>query len=136
DNQYDLKAVLRTIATSRAYQSASEVQEVQPGAEYVYRGPVARRMTAEQFLDGVWQITVAAPHMFEAPVSRGAVNEHADANVPLQAKWIWGGSAAEGKVPPAGETIALRTQFELSSAGQRGGAVVPCGHAFVLYVNG
>lgn len=136
DNQYDLKAVLRTIATSRAYQSASVVQEVQPGAEYVYRGPVARRMTAEQFLDGVWQITGAAPHMFEAPVSRGAVNEHADANVPLQAKWIWGDSAAEGKVPPAGETLALRTQFELSSAVQRGGAVVTCDNAFVLYVNG
>jgi len=136
DHDYDLKAVLRTIATSRAYQAASVVQNVQPGAEYVYRGPVARRMTAEQFLDGVWQITGAAPHMIEAPVSRGMVGDAPVADLQLLAQWIWGDSAAEGQVPPAGESIALRTQVSLSGPVQRGGAVITCDNAFVLYVNG
>ncbi len=136
DHQYDLKAVLRLIATSRAYQSPSVVQESQSGAEYVYRGPVARRLSAEQFLDGVWQITGAAPHQIDAPISRGVVDGASTADASLQAEWIWGDSAAEGKTPPAGETIAFRTQFDLSSPVQRGGAVVTCDNAFVLYVNG
>ncbi len=56
---YDLKAVLRLIATSRIYQSRSEVCEDE-NEEYVFRGPVRKRMSAEQFLDsiraviGVW----------------------------------------------------------------------------------
>ncbi len=136
DHDYDLKAVLRTIATSRAYQSPSIVQEVAPGAEYVYRGPVARRMTAEQFIDGVWQITQAAPHMIEAPVSRGVVGAASSADLQLQAQWIWSDSAAEGKVPAAGESIALRTNFSLDGPVQRGGAVITCDNSFVLYVNG
>lgn len=136
DNRYDLKAVLRLIATSQAYQAPSVVQESQPGADFVYRGPVARRMTAEQFLDGVWQITGAAPHQFDAPVTRGRADGAAAGEVQLQAQWIWGDSAAEGRVPPAGERIALRRPFQLPDAVQRGGAVITCDNAFELYVNG
>jgi Protein of unknown function (DUF1553)/Protein of unknown function (DUF1549)/Planctomycete cytochrome C len=59
ESNYDLKAVLRLIATSRIYQSRSEVREDE-NQEYVFRGPVRKRMSAEQFLDsiraviGVW----------------------------------------------------------------------------------
>jgi hypothetical protein len=35
-----------------------------------YRGPVPRRLTAEQFLDAVWQLTGAAPEAFDAPIER------------------------------------------------------------------
>lgn len=57
---YDLKAVLRLIATSRIYQARSEVleQESQP---YVFRGPVRKRMSAEQFIDSVRMVTGAWP---------------------------------------------------------------------------
>jgi len=56
---YDLKSVMRLIATSRIYQSRTEVRTEDDGT-YVFRGPVRKRMTAEQFLDsiraviGVW----------------------------------------------------------------------------------
>jgi hypothetical protein len=56
---YDLKSVMRLIATSRTYQSRTEVRSEDDGT-YVFRGPVRKRMTAEQFLDsirailGVW----------------------------------------------------------------------------------
>lgn len=56
---YDLKSVMRLIATSRTYQSRTEVRTEDDGT-YVFRGPVRKRMTAEQFLDsiraviGVW----------------------------------------------------------------------------------
>jgi hypothetical protein len=59
DHGYDLQFLLRRIITSRAYQSAAdrEHRPAEPGAEFVFRGPVYRRLTAEQFTDGVAAIT-------------------------------------------------------------------------------
>ena len=31
------------------------------GDDYVFRGPMLKRMTAEQFIDAVWMITGTAP---------------------------------------------------------------------------
>jgi Protein of unknown function (DUF1549)/Protein of unknown function (DUF1553)/Planctomycete cytochrome C len=61
DNGYDLKKTVKLIVTSRAYQSRCESLRVEPGADYIYRGPITRRMTAEQFLDAVWRITGTSP---------------------------------------------------------------------------
>jgi hypothetical protein len=62
DNGYDLKKVIRLVVTSDAYQSQAAVMDEQPGvADYVYTGPIAKRMTAEQFVDAVWQMTATAP---------------------------------------------------------------------------
>lgn len=61
-NGYDLRQTLKLIATSQAYQARTAVDEEQPPAnEYRFAGPVARRMTAEQFLDCLWQITGDGP---------------------------------------------------------------------------
>jgi hypothetical protein len=57
---YDLKAVLRLIATSRIYQSRADVRE-EEGGKYVFNGPVRKRMTAEQFLDAIRSVTGAWP---------------------------------------------------------------------------
>jgi hypothetical protein len=63
DNGHDLKRVLRLIVTSNAYQSRAVALDEQPtGPQYVYTGPIAKRMTAEQFVDGLWQLTGTAPH--------------------------------------------------------------------------
>ncbi|MDV6030194.1 MAG: DUF1553 domain-containing protein [Phycisphaera sp. RhM] len=70
-SHYDLKAMLRLIATSTAYQSRSEVaDETGAGKTYLYRGPRAKRMTAEQFLDNVWRLTGTAPTESDVPVER------------------------------------------------------------------
>ena len=62
DNGYNLKSTLRLIASSNAYQSPSVSLDAQPtNANYVYTGPMAKRMTAEQFVDALWQITGTAP---------------------------------------------------------------------------
>jgi hypothetical protein len=62
DNNYELKSTLRLIVTSHAYQSQAVVLDNQPaGPQYVYRGPIAKRMTAEQFVDALWQLTGTAP---------------------------------------------------------------------------
>lgn len=78
DHKYDLKSVLYLIATSEAYQSECVVRPSSPDAatqEFVYQGPIARRLTAEQFLDAVWQITGSAPAAFDAQVTRKIVQE-------------------------------------------------------------
>jgi hypothetical protein len=136
DNGYDLKKTLELIATSRAYQSQAQV--VPTGVDdrgYVYAGPRAKRMTAEQFVDAVWQITGAAPRKFDAPVVRGSANPGETEQVRLSAEWIWGDSASSG-VPPAGETIALRQTVQIDRPIQAAGAVVTCDNEYRLYVNG
>jgi hypothetical protein len=62
DNGYDLKKTIRLIASSQAYQSQAVSLDDQPnGPDFVYAGPIAKRMTAEQFADALWQITGAGP---------------------------------------------------------------------------
>ena len=139
DHDYDLKQVLRLVATSQAYQSQCEsVDEV--SRESVYLGPLPRRMTAEQFLDAVWQLTGQAPTTPDAPVIRvseqiSAASEDDRGDVPRwPAQWIWGPTQAG--LAPAGETIVLRQSLKLDSLPARAAAVFTCDNAFTLYVNG
>lgn len=70
DHGYDLKQLLEHIVRSRAYQSRAVVQkEEMPAENYVFRGPELKRMTAEQYLDAVWQLTRTAPAKAAAPVT-------------------------------------------------------------------
>ena len=55
DHGYDLQFLLRRIMTSRAYQSAADWRA--PAKDYVFRGPLPRRLTAEQFLDSISAVT-------------------------------------------------------------------------------
>ena len=62
DQNYDLKSVIKLIVSSRAYQSQTAVLADEPGKdEYVFQGPIVKRMTAEQFLDAIWTITDTWP---------------------------------------------------------------------------
>ena len=71
DSQWDVKHVLETICTSEAYAAATPAVASQPqGKDYVFRGPLPRRMTAEQFTDAVWQLTHTAPAKADAVVMR------------------------------------------------------------------
>ena len=60
---YDMKELLRYIATSRAYQSKTVAVDKEPasGEGFVYTGPIARRLTAEMFVDAVWELTSTGP---------------------------------------------------------------------------
>jgi hypothetical protein len=58
EHGYDVKHLLRTIVTSRAYQMPSVPRTGEPPARgYVFAGPEVRRMTAEQFGDAIGEIT-------------------------------------------------------------------------------
>lgn len=137
DEGYDLKAVLKLIATSRIYQSVSLVDEAEPTSDFVFQGPLAKRLTAEQFMDAVWQVTKSAPLKFDAPILRGLIEPTPETSRPLTAQWIWGGDeVAAGQLPAAGQSLVFRKSFELKSPVLRGGAVITCDNSFRLYVNG
>jgi hypothetical protein len=73
ENHQDLKQTLRLICLSQAYQSKSETFEEAPQeTNYVYRGPRAKRLTAEEFTDAIWQVCGTAPAKIHAPVKRDA----------------------------------------------------------------
>jgi mono/diheme cytochrome c family protein len=59
DNKYDLKAAIELIVSSRTYQS--QTVPVSTDSDFVFRGPIAKRLTAEQFVDAVWRLTGTAP---------------------------------------------------------------------------
>jgi hypothetical protein len=72
ESGWDVKHVLETICTSEAYAAATPAVEGQPqGGDYVFEGPLPRRMTAEQFTDAVWQLTGTAPGKPDGAVERG-----------------------------------------------------------------
>lgn len=140
ESKYDLKAVLEFIATSQAYQSRAEI--LSRDAEdkgYVYRGPRAKRLTAEQFVDAVWRLTGTTPAKIELKVPRAAPTAAAvkkPAVEPLLAAPIWSGDLAGGRLPAAGETRSFRRQLVLDADVESAACVVTCDNGFELYVNG
>lgn len=135
DNKYDLKMALELIATSAAYQSHAQIVGKDTDEHgYAYAGPRAKRFTAEQFVDAMWQVTGTAPTRFDAQVVRGRADAEAVKAMTLTAHWIWG--HADAGNAKAGETFTARKRFTLKSAPVRAGAVASADNEFKLYVNG
>lgn len=133
ENQYDLKSLLRLIATSQAYQAVTASDPpLETSSNFSYRGPTARRMTAEQFMDSVWQLSGAAPRSFDAPVFHYDLSQVDVAAIKVEGKWIWG--PVTDNQAAAEETLLLRKVVSLPAAVVSGGAVVTCDNEFTLYV--
>ena len=134
---YDLKKFLLFVMTSEAYGATSDRLVKEPGEGYRFKGPVPKRMTAEQLMDSIWQVTGTHPGKAEAKVDRspGLYSHHANANKMLgkpqaiNAHWIWGPNSQTRKVK-------LRTTIDLASAPQLTSFLATCDNAFSLKVNG
>ena len=136
DNGYDLKKVIEHIATSEAYQAVSASGD-EPAASdvYVFRGPVPRRMTAEQFMDATWQITGTAPPKPDANVLRGEAK--AAAKRPegsLRATWIW--KDAEFRKAGAGQQVTFRRVFTVPQKFSAALMGITCDNEYRVIVNG
>lgn len=129
DHHYDLKRTLALICDSAAYQSRTQpLVRGQDDHGYTYAGPRARRMTAEQFVDAVWQLTGSAPEKYDAPVVRG----RADPLVEAGGRWIW----AVANPAPAGQVATFRKSWVLAEKPATAGAAITADNSYVLYVNG
>ena len=157
DNAYDLKKTLALICESQAYQSRVEPLAASVDEHgYSYRGPRAKRMTAEQFVDTVWQLTGAAPQRIDAPIVRGRRPMAASPATPSApsatpagsgkgaatdaaagaAQWIWSTDGTGSPTPPSDQTITLRYRFKLSATPTHAVAALTVDNSYVLYVNG
>jgi hypothetical protein len=56
DHGFDVKHVIEVMLTSRAYQLPSVASSEKTDSAFVFRGPLVRRMTAEQFRDAVGEL--------------------------------------------------------------------------------
>ena len=139
EDGYDLRKFIRFVMTSQAYQSQAMVLKSEPGEDYVYAGPIAKRMTAEQLIDSIWQITGTNPARAEAKADRTEVKKEPHVNAaaavkplklfPITAKWIW----AAGPISP---TAKFRKTFKLTSKPKSAIAIMTCDNAFTMKVNG
>lgn len=59
--KYDLKAFLRVVLNTEAYQRQGTREELQPGTPYYFQGPVFRRMSAEQIWDSFVTLVNPSP---------------------------------------------------------------------------
>ncbi len=144
EQKYDLKQTLELIVTSQAYQSQTQiVTQSTDDAGYVYAGPRAKRLTAEQFMDAVWQLTESSPLRYDANLIRGkpavaregaAGSEPAEPPSMATGKWIW--TRADSSEAPANETFAFTTTWKLDAAPQQAVAIITCDNSFVLSING
>ena len=140
DSGYDLRHVMRRICTSQAYQSQTPPQEApRDGKQYKYQGPLPRRLTAEQFMDCVWQLTGAAPTRFDAQVMRTPLQKPdtigATEGAPVAAaKWIW--DRTNASAAPGGQQLAFRREFQLAAAPASALAAITCDNSYRLWING
>lgn len=130
DSGYDLKHLIKRIMTSKAYQLAAahyerpdEVKE-----DYVFRGPLLRRLSAEQFSDAVSQVFFPVFHAVEYDPSGQKPS----------AQRIWHREIKFDRdvLPEPGDRY-FRKPFELPGKKiTRAKVLVSVDHAYTLYING
>ncbi|MDR3638707.1 MAG: DUF1553 domain-containing protein [Isosphaeraceae bacterium] len=150
----DLKHTLGLIASSRAYRLPSVgVADPSSRSTFVFRGPLTKRMTAEQFADAVSSVTgdwpTASKEMIQADgrgqggqiaAIRAAVAATSRSGRPkgvaparVEAHWIW--SDADAVRDPGGR-ILLRKVIRLDAVPEIAVAIATCDNELALYVNG
>jgi hypothetical protein len=101
--------------------------------EFVFRGPVVRRLSAEEFLDALSTVTGV---WHESPAARidFSVAEPRLSQFVLEPKWIWKDAGAAEKTDAL--TLYWRKEIDLAATPDEALAVVSCDNSFKLFVNG
>ena len=132
DHEYDLKHTLATILTSRAYQLPSVTYDqvsALRAEDYVFTGPVRKRLSAEQFADAVSQVITPLYYSMA----------YDPEPTPLTASWIWmREQEVDRDVLPQPGTRYFRRQFRIPDTKkvEEAEALLTADHAFTLYLNG
>ncbi len=146
EHGYDLKHTIRRICTSHAYQMPSVGLRKSDAETFVFRGPLVRRMSAEQFVDalslvtGQWQKVTPGMKAADGRSQGGQLLEILTASQPVEtplkskSKWIWSHQDAANSDPDG--TIYLRKSFTLDKKPTNAVVIVACDNEFELIVNG
>ena len=130
---WDMKQVLELICTSEAYGAATPTVDGQPqGIDFIFKGPLPRRMTAEQFTDAVWQLANTAPSIPDAEVVRFDLPPGSKPQEGV-AVWIWSNELATS---PPNEKLTFRKRFTLPHAPVNAAVVFAADNVATIFVNG
>jgi mono/diheme cytochrome c family protein len=137
EHGYDLKRPMRWILTSRAYRLPSVPATEQQEKEFVFRGPLVRRITAEQFRDALATITddwpvLPASEAQLSGVDRSQLGE-LGGDLPTP-RWIWSSPGAAAKAAPG--TVYFRKALQLFSAPAEAAVAVSADNRYRFLVNG
>lgn len=135
-NQFNLKKTMALIANSRIYQAQTIATGESAPSEFVFRGPAIRRMTAEQFLDAVWQVTGTEPTGQRGPIPEVTSERNRESSAvsdqPL-GQWLWDDTDA---LQAAGDArLEFIAELQLLPDNSRVGLVITCDNEFTLFVN-
>ena len=147
DNGYDLKKTMTLIATSRIYQAASISMPTPADEEFTFKGPIVRRMTAEQFLDSVHALTGTAPKgeskvpnllpqrspQGNAPMNL-KTNQKSEGAQSLASKWVW--ARTDSSDSKAGEVFVFDAVLRLRNRPKSAFAVITCDNEYEIRING
>lgn len=131
DSHWNIKHVLNLICSSEAYGAATPaIHNLPESSRYVFRGPLPRRMTAEQLTDAIWQLTGAAPKKHDAMVTRF------DSPTPIlirpKSKWIWSNALASSQ---PGEKLTFRKTIDLAKPPEHAIAVIATDNEGTIFIN-
>lgn len=130
---YDLKHLLTRILTSRTYQLAS-VGLSETSESFVFRGPVVRRLSAEQFSDSLRFVTLGDYGKAATRYNRNVgLSDLGDA-LPLRPSWIWPTAGAERAAAPGG--YVFKRTFTLPAGPTVATLAVAADDNYTLRVNG
>jgi hypothetical protein len=122
DLNYDLKAYLRVLFNTQAYQRSVTKEEVPAGVVYHFTGPVLRRMSAEQMWDSFVALINPTPDMPNLPVREAAqkrvmgVKKISDAIETLEPQEVYDAAIASA-AQYRGQAERLKTlQVEIAQA--------------------
>lgn len=134
-HRYDLRHAMRRILTSQAYALPAQPAVERAEPIFVFRGPLVRRLTAEQYVDAVSQLTGV---WHERPVASvdfaSSRPPQPGGPAPAKASWIWSESTAQARA--AAETLYLRRSFHLDAIPAQALAVVTCDNRCKVFLNG
>jgi len=134
DHDYDQKYLLSLILNSRTYQLPTEGlsgEEARASSdEYVFNGPVRKRLTAEQFADALTRLAV--------PIYSSVAYDPFDSRI-AEASWVWFDARENGRpaFAPPGQYY-LRHTFDLSSDTtiKEARLLISADERFKLFING
>ncbi|EAR02420.1 DUF1549 domain-containing protein [Maribacter sp. HTCC2170] len=130
ESGYNLKHLIKQILSSKAYQlpTAGYKKQEDLKAKYVFKGPVPRRMTAEQFSDAVSQIIAPMYHSVAYdPIDKG-----------LNTRRIWHREMKFDRdvLPNPGKRYFRRHLILPNTEIEMAKVLISVDHSYTLYING
>ncbi len=130
DSKTDLKHLIKRIMTSKAYQMPIVNYKTEDALkkDYIFKGPVLRRLSAEQFSDAISQVI--------APVYLGVAYNPNEEKMPTQRIWHHQKDLTNTVLPLPGKRYFRKTFQLKKEVIQNASVLISVDDSYKLYING